>query len=75
MLLADVANSLRNANWQRSGGKGQKPKLHTPPGSKSDSETGIGDKSMTAEEFKQRMYGSGSAWEPEADEGEVSDGS
>jgi hypothetical protein len=54
-LLALMADSLRAANWQRGGGKGQRPRPLPRPGHDDKDVTTIKGKSRTMAEMKAHM--------------------
>lgn len=53
-LLANVADSLAAANWQRGGGRGKKPKPVRRPADQAGVEQLGGGSSMSIDEFEAR---------------------
>lgn len=68
-LMAHAVDRLGAGNWQRGGGKGQRPKPFPRPGARPNSETFNGE-AVPLEEMKRRFAERREAWMAEA--GEVS---
>ncbi len=66
-LLASAVDALNGANWQRSGGKGTRPKPVQRPGVGARRETFSGE-SVPLDEMKRRFEARRAGWMAEAGE-------